>query len=303
MTLQPRDNDLVIAVWGRGFYLLDDLGPLEAMADSADRGDPRLFPIRPSVAYVESSDFSGFRPAYGTALPNPAYGAWVHYRLPSGGAPVALAIIDGRGWVVRRFEAPNGSGLHRVVWNLRDESHPMSAPGRAEGGDAGVAVPPGRYAARLTVGGRRFETPIEVRPDQRGERSPAALAAAYADRKAVGEAEYRTRQVRQRLAGARAAVDSIDGAVRRGGGANPSAAAIDSVRAGFRAIDVALGPTGRLPLLAGVLGTSTSPLSRSQRAALVAAERALERIGAAVDVIVDRRVPALRESAPPGSPP
>ncbi|HEX6973004.1 MAG TPA: hypothetical protein VF147_01305, partial [Vicinamibacterales bacterium] len=60
LVVHPRDNDLVIATHARGFYVLDDVTPLQQLADgSAASGlsqKPALFTPTPAVRYTPASD-------------------------------------------------------------------------------------------------------------------------------------------------------------------------------------------------------------------------------------------------------
>jgi photosystem II stability/assembly factor-like uncharacterized protein len=83
--IQRRDNDLVGATFGRGFYVLDDYSALRNMTDS-DFGDgPRIFPIRDAWWYIPSvpSQATGM-PTLGSdsfSSPNPEFGAGITYYL------------------------------------------------------------------------------------------------------------------------------------------------------------------------------------------------------------------------------
>ena len=59
LVVHPRDNDLVIATHARGFYILDDVTPLQQMAAGRATGSaPVLFPPMPAVRYIPASDTS-----------------------------------------------------------------------------------------------------------------------------------------------------------------------------------------------------------------------------------------------------
>jgi hypothetical protein len=58
LKVHPRDNDLVIATHARGFYVLDDVTPLQKMASSEFKGALALFPPLPAVRYTPASDTS-----------------------------------------------------------------------------------------------------------------------------------------------------------------------------------------------------------------------------------------------------
>ncbi len=83
LAIQAREGDLVVATFGRGFYVLDDLTPLrEAKGDLLDR-EAHLFGLRPALAYVPAVPFGGPGKSFqGDALflsPNPPFGAVFTY--------------------------------------------------------------------------------------------------------------------------------------------------------------------------------------------------------------------------------
>lgn len=119
LIIQPDANDLVAGTWGRGVWVLDDIGPLEGMAQAQGANAVTLYPVRPSVRHFRDHPSAVEVPEY--AAPNPPYGAPISYYVP---ADIALD----RGWIeirdtaaalVRRLPASLSPGLHRVIWDLR----------------------------------------------------------------------------------------------------------------------------------------------------------------------------------------
>ncbi len=85
VTVQQRQGDLVLATFGRGFYILDDIAPLRGLTRAALEQPAALFPVRDADAYIERSPLGGrgksFQgDAYFTA-PNPPFGALFTYYL------------------------------------------------------------------------------------------------------------------------------------------------------------------------------------------------------------------------------
>jgi photosystem II stability/assembly factor-like uncharacterized protein len=83
--LQRRDNDLVGATFGRGFYILDDYSALRSMAQSGFGENAALFPVRDAWWYIPSlpSQAAGM-PTLGSdsfATANPDFGAVFTYFL------------------------------------------------------------------------------------------------------------------------------------------------------------------------------------------------------------------------------
>ena len=85
LVVQKRETDLVAATFGRGFYVLDDYSPLRAATVPFLEGAAALLPVRPALAYVESSPLGGpGRSQQGDGLftaPNPPFGAVFTYYL------------------------------------------------------------------------------------------------------------------------------------------------------------------------------------------------------------------------------
>jgi len=59
MVLQAREGDLVIATFGRGFYVLDDIGPLRLIKPESVEQAAALFPVKDSLLYVERHPLGG----------------------------------------------------------------------------------------------------------------------------------------------------------------------------------------------------------------------------------------------------
>jgi len=55
LEIQKRENDLVLASFGRGFYILDDYSALRTFADDLFKKEAHIFPIKDGQMYIESS--------------------------------------------------------------------------------------------------------------------------------------------------------------------------------------------------------------------------------------------------------
>jgi len=161
LTIQPHFNDLVVATYGRGFWIMDDVTPLQQLTDAVRSSDVHLFEPRPAYRFHSvGSPASGQEAAAGR---NPQGGASLSYWLsedvagPDGPAPdtqtaetptmgipgssgrrdqqmqagrggarrtqVTIEIVDAQGEVVRTLRGqPASPGLNRTSWNLRYES-------------------------------------------------------------------------------------------------------------------------------------------------------------------------------------
>jgi photosystem II stability/assembly factor-like uncharacterized protein len=175
--IHPRDNALVIATHGRGFYVMDDLGGLENLAAAKAADGPFLVPVKSELQFtMDSSPHSGLNANRDYTVRNPPVGTKVSYYLPTAGS-ATLEIVARSGDVVRSLDAPGGAGLHHVHWDFRVDA-PYSGPpqerqqnqgfgGFGGGGGASQGAPavPGTYTARLTVGDQVMEESFQVKKD------------------------------------------------------------------------------------------------------------------------------------------
>ncbi len=85
LEIHRRENDLVGATFGRGFYVLDDYTPLRNIAAGALTEEEVLFPVRDAWWYVPSVPMQApGQPTLGTThytAPNPDFGATFTYYL------------------------------------------------------------------------------------------------------------------------------------------------------------------------------------------------------------------------------
>ena len=183
ITIQEQFNDLVIATYGRGFWILDDITPLqqataEVLNSSAHLFSPRpAYRFRPMTVPYSSSDDP-------TAGQNPPYGAAITYYLKTAAkAEPSIKIVDGEGKAVRTIRGTNSAGMNRVWWDLRTEQSkevrlrttPAYAPEirlnaegwrpLPEGGRMTILVPPGNYTVKLSVDGQEFSQTLTVLKD------------------------------------------------------------------------------------------------------------------------------------------
>ncbi len=165
LQIQSREDDLVVATFGRGLYVLDDYSALRAIAPTVLARAVYLFPIRRAFAFelrgLAPDGASGLGPMAGNdTRPNPPIGALIDYYVGRGepdDAGLALSITDGGNHLVRRVQVDAAPGLHRAVWDLRGdaafgapaedvEPDPEAAEADADARGAGVSAPGGEPA-------------------------------------------------------------------------------------------------------------------------------------------------------------
>lgn len=83
IAIQRRENDLVLASFGRSFYVLDDYSPLRTATDEVFQKEAHIFPIKKSLMFVEKNPLGlrgvGSQGHGFYAAPNPEVGATFTY--------------------------------------------------------------------------------------------------------------------------------------------------------------------------------------------------------------------------------
>ena len=135
LAVQRRDDDLVAASFGRGFYILDDYSPLREIAAGALGREAVLFAVRDAWWYVPYAPMQATgQPVLGSTAytgANPPFGAVFTYYLKSGHKSARDQRRDGErelrkegedvpfpGW--QRLRAENLEGDPRILVVVRD---------------------------------------------------------------------------------------------------------------------------------------------------------------------------------------
>ncbi len=127
LTVQPKFNDLVVGTYGRGFWILDDVTPLQQFSDKLRSATPYLYPPREAYRF-RARERRQMAPREALPGMNPPYGASIDYLLQPGAKPEAkpdskprieLSIAGPDGHTVRTLHGTSDPGLNRVWWDLR----------------------------------------------------------------------------------------------------------------------------------------------------------------------------------------
>jgi len=213
MRIQNRENDLVLATHGRGFWILDNLKPLRQMSNKVKNADYYLF--QPEHTYLMKGG-SGHHPG-ATYGENPPNGTVVFYNLKNQldtTSTVKLTFMTMSGDTINSFSnkvTPEGkpvhyngsfypdtakhptgvlttqAGMNRFVWNLRypdAEGVPgiFLGTGKNNPWDASLAGPqvvPGTYKVSLSVSGHTMTQQFVVKNDPRNKATQADLQARF----------------------------------------------------------------------------------------------------------------------------
>ena len=200
--LTIHGDDLIIATFGRSFWILDNITPLRQVLEARRSSGPWLY--RPATAVrIDNDFFSGTPlPPEEPAAENPPNGAMIDYFLPTPASAVRLEVFDAQQNLVRRFSSEDQgtrkhpplpvaerwlpkpevlektAGMHRFVWNLTwGSSGGPSADEDAEyRNPSGPKAVPGTYRVRLTVDGKTQDQSLKVTMDPRSPATPEILA-------------------------------------------------------------------------------------------------------------------------------
>ena len=190
MAIQKRESDLVVASFGRGFYILDDYSPLRLLKKENLDKDAYIFPVRDALIYLQGDSKYGQGSSVYVAK-NPDFGATITYfikdvpktkkdirqekekELFKKGEPIPqpgdaelraekqeikpyliFTISDEKGNPVRIIHKSPSKGISRVNWDLRYQSV------RAVNADkfdplsdngSGILAMPGKYKISLSL--------------------------------------------------------------------------------------------------------------------------------------------------------
>ncbi len=187
MEIQKRENDICLATFGRGIYILDNYSPLRQINDELLKKDAYIFPVKDALMYNIDDSFN--RNSQGGSFfrtKNPPFGATFTYYLKESiktkkqlrqeaekkaekaGEPIKyptlkelqaedgeqapyllFKITDMTGNTIRLLEAPASEGVGRITWDLR---YPDVSPVQEKTNineHSGMPVVPGQYQVSM----------------------------------------------------------------------------------------------------------------------------------------------------------
>jgi len=121
MAVQKNFKDLVIATYGRGFYILDDITPIRAWSKGFGKNKVELisprnayrFSFKPGI-HTESSLVSG---------QNPPEGASINYYLSDSlSAAPFIYVLNKKGDTIQTINGTNKKGINRIWWDLAHDA-------------------------------------------------------------------------------------------------------------------------------------------------------------------------------------
>jgi len=190
MVIQKRESDLVVASFGRGFFILDDYSPLRSLKKETLDKDAFIFPVKDALIYLQgdskygqgSTVFAAKNPDFGAAItyyqkdvpktkkdirqekekelfkkdepiPQPT-DSILHAEKMEIAPFLTFTITDEKGNPVRIIHKSPSKGISRLTWDLRYQSV------RAVNADkydpltdngSGVLAMPGKYKVSMSM--------------------------------------------------------------------------------------------------------------------------------------------------------
>lgn len=188
IAIQENFKDLVLATYGRGIYILDDITGIRNLSKSLIQTPVKLFTLRNAYRFIENSGAHAEQ-SFVTGQ-NPPYGASINYYLTAKTTDTVKAfVLDAMGNKIANLTGTGERGINRLWWNLRyDEARLPSLRTRPRGKDwvkldstgkrrmviydldigPGLNPPlvmPGTYTIVLSIGNNEWREKLEVLKD------------------------------------------------------------------------------------------------------------------------------------------
>ncbi|HKK11642.1 MAG TPA: hypothetical protein VJ945_02345, partial [Flavobacteriaceae bacterium] len=217
LIIQPRENDLDIATFGRAVWVLDDIRPLCALAKNKDILNQKIKLFSPPTAYevAYQQPTAGRFGADGTfSGENRGFGAQLSYyvkidqkkeeakkeedmddKKDEDGEDskkeeakvkwdsITMMVYDGDRLIrTLKHKAPDSSGIYRTSWYLNEAGvdRPSRTIRKRKREPSGVSVKPGTYKVVMTFGDQTSEQMITVKTDPRLDVSMSNISEIYA---------------------------------------------------------------------------------------------------------------------------
>jgi photosystem II stability/assembly factor-like uncharacterized protein len=202
IAIQKNFRDLVLATYGRGFYILDDLTPIRAWSQGQFNQNKLLAPKQAYRFNYKTGIHSASSLVTGS---NPPYGASINYYLAdSVKENPSIIILNQKGDTIQTIAGNKTKGLHRAWWNLAHTSIELPAlktiPDQKNylhldsngnrkmfiydlnigPGLEPIRVPPGVYTVVLKIGSNLQKQSLNVLNDPNLNSNIAAIEAQYA---------------------------------------------------------------------------------------------------------------------------
>ena len=204
VAIQERESDLVLATFGRSFYILDNYSPLRQINEEAVKNEAFLSEIKDALLYIPKGGKGSQGATYYVAK-NPTFGAEFTFYLKEvpktakqlrvkrdkelfkEGKPIPqlswkeledekkeippymiVTIRDEDGSVVRTMTKKPAKGIQRINWDLRYDSPDIKQNDKFDPvakSNGGIFVMPGAYSVEMTLIHNGVSKPVGEKTD------------------------------------------------------------------------------------------------------------------------------------------
>jgi photosystem II stability/assembly factor-like uncharacterized protein len=203
--VQEHFNDLVIATYGRGIWILDDISALQQLPEELEDQKAVLFKPKDAYRFQPVTSTMQFfpEPSWGQ---DPPSGASLNYWLKEKDDSVKLHITNISGDTVRTIEHKGKEGINRVYWNFAcDKVTEIKMRTTPEGGEwiplgkdrtrnspftlgyTSYWIAPGKYTVHLLTGDSKYSEEINILKDPNSDGSMDDIMAQTAFMKQIHE--------------------------------------------------------------------------------------------------------------------
>ena len=306
ITIQPRENDLVLATHGRGIWIVDDITPLRALSADLLGKEFSFIASRPALQRLRPNNtgeangaavFIGDNPPDGTAITYYQRSRHLYGKLQ-------LNVLDTNGKVVADLPASKRAGLNRVMWNMLEK--PPRVPPAAQLAGAGTQGPrvlPGAYTVRIINNGQTYESPLLVSIDPSATFTLAERQAQYAAAVRVKKLFGAESNLMERIVDLRTRVGEASAGLAKNSPLSTNLAQfdeqVDAVRKQIVATTEGGAITGEERLrehtdqLYGALLTNEGMPTQYQQDNVIALEAELARIRQGFEALIEQSLPPL----------
>ena len=184
MVIQPRDGDLIAGTFGSAIWVTD-IAPFAEMTNTNLNKSAHLFKVKPAIKFKQRVSFGNTIEELNGDMffraKNPAVGTVITYYIKES-LPGAskLIISDKAGNVVRTMAGSMQAGIHRLVWDLKDNAMATSTATRDRSMTpsefaATQLVPAGDYSISISAGEYSQNTEIKVIMEPQSENPQAHI--------------------------------------------------------------------------------------------------------------------------------
>ncbi len=126
MAVQKRERDLVLATYGRGFYIID-IQPFKEFKPETFAAEAHLFQPQRAVKWNMLERRGQSYGVFARSL-NPPNGINLYFWLKEEKKDVTVLLKDCAGGVIQELRAPGRAGLNKVFWNFRRKADDSADP-------------------------------------------------------------------------------------------------------------------------------------------------------------------------------